>query len=83
MIGAEIGLLTPPLGISCFTIKSTIQDKSITLAHIFTGAFPFAFIMLLVLILIIAYPVLSLALLYVLVPGRGRVSAVSKGQARA
>lgn len=63
VIGAEIGLLTPPLGISCFTIKSTIQDKSITLAHIFTGAFPFAFIMLLVLILIIAYPVLSLALL--------------------
>ncbi len=63
VIGAEIGLLTPPLGISCFTIKSTIRDKSITLAHIFTGAFPFAFIMLLVLILIIAYPVLSLALL--------------------
>jgi C4-dicarboxylate transporter, DctM subunit len=63
VIGAEIGLLTPPLGISCFTIKSTIQDPSITLSHIFTGAFPFAFVMLLVLILIIAFPWLSLALL--------------------
>jgi len=63
VIGAEIGLLTPPLGISCFTIKSTIRDPSITLAHIFTGAFPFACIMLLVLILIVAFPWLSLALL--------------------
>ena len=63
VIGAEIGLLTPPLGISCFTIKSTIKDPSITLRHIFTGAFPFAFIMLLVLIAIVAFPWLSLALL--------------------
>lgn len=63
VIGAEIGLLTPPLGISCFTIKSTLRDPSITLSHIFTGAFPFACIMLLVLIAIIAFPWLSLALL--------------------
>ena len=63
VIGAEIGLLTPPLGISCFTIKSTIRDPTITLSHIFTGAFPFAFVMLLVLILVIAFPSLSLVLL--------------------
>ncbi len=63
VIGAEIGLLTPPLGISCFTIKSTIRDPSITLTHIFSGAFPFACIMLLVLIAIIAFPWLSLALI--------------------
>jgi C4-dicarboxylate transporter DctM subunit len=62
VIGAEIGLLTPPLGISCFTIKSTIRDPSITLAHIFKGAFPFAVIMLIILILIIAFPWLSLGL---------------------
>ena len=66
VIGAEIGLLTPPLGISCYTIKSTIKDPSITLAHIFYGAFPFAFIMLLVLILIISYPWLSIGLLQTL-----------------
>ena len=63
VIGAEIGLLTPPLGISCFTIKSTIRDPSITLSHIFMGAFPFACIMLLVLIAIIAFPSLSLIFL--------------------
>ncbi|MEX2453300.1 MAG: TRAP transporter large permease [Rhodospirillaceae bacterium] len=63
VIGAEIGLLTPPLGISCFTIKSTIKDPSITLTHIFQGAFPFAVIMLLVLIAIVAFPEISLALL--------------------
>jgi C4-dicarboxylate transporter DctM subunit len=63
VIGAEIGLLTPPLGISCFTIKSTINDPSVTLSHIFKGAFPFAFIMLLVLIAIVCFPWLSLALI--------------------
>lgn len=63
VIGAEIGLLTPPLGISCFVIKSTINDPSISLYDIFAGAFPFAVIMLIVLIGIIAWPELSLALL--------------------
>lgn len=63
VIGAEIGLLTPPLGISCFTIKSTIQDDSIALSDIFKGAFPFACVMLIVLILIVIYPEISLALL--------------------
>lgn len=62
VIGAEIGLLTPPLGISCFVIKSTLDDPDISLADIFTGALPFAVIMLLVLILLIAYPELSLIL---------------------
>ena len=63
VIGAEIGLLTPPLGISCFVIKSTLNDSSIRLIDIFASAFPFAVIMLAVLIAIIAWPELSLALL--------------------
>jgi tripartite ATP-independent transporter DctM subunit len=62
VIGAEIGLLTPPLGISCFVIKSTLNDPDISLSDIFTGAFPFAVIMLLVLMLLTAYPELSLLL---------------------
>jgi len=62
VVGAEIGLLTPPLGIACFVIKSTLSDKSITLMDIFAGAFPFAVIMLFVLILLIAFPWISLAL---------------------
>lgn len=63
VIGAEIGLLTPPLGLSVFTVKSAINDPSVTLHDIFAGAFPFAAIMLLVLIAVIAFPVLSLALI--------------------
>jgi tripartite ATP-independent transporter DctM subunit len=59
VISAEIGLLTPPLGISVFVIKSTLDDKSITLFEIFAGAFPFAVTMLLVVILLIAFPELS------------------------
>ncbi len=63
VVGAEIGLLTPPLGISCFVIKSTLNDDRISLKDVFLGALPFAFVMLLVLIVLIRYPVLSLALL--------------------
>ncbi len=63
VIGAEIGLLTPPLGISCFVIKATLNDPKISLKDVFMGAFPFAVIMLLVLVLIIKYPVLSIGIL--------------------
>ena len=62
IVGAEIGLLTPPLGISCYVIKSTLADDRISLYDIFAGALPFAIIMLLVLILLIAFPALSLVL---------------------
>lgn len=63
VVGAEIGLLTPPLGISCFVIKATLDDPRITLKDVFLGAFPFALVMLLVLILLIRFPALSLAIL--------------------
>ena len=60
IVGAEIGLLTPPLGISCYVIKSTLDDDRISLFDIFAGAFPFAVLMLVVLIVLIAFPQLSL-----------------------
>ncbi len=63
VIGAEIGLLTPPLGISCFVIKTSLNDPEITLKDVFLGALPFAGIMLLVLILLISFPVLSIGIL--------------------
>ncbi len=63
VVGAEIGLLTPPLGISCFVIKSSLDDDRISLKDVFMGALPFAFVMLLVLILLIKYPVLSIGIL--------------------
>ena len=63
VVGAEIGLLTPPLGISCFVIKSTLNDDSISLKDVFMGALPFAFVMLIILLILIQFPILSLALL--------------------
>lgn len=63
VIGAEIGLLTPPLGISCFVINTTLNDPNISLKDVFFGAFPFAVIMLLVLVFIIRYPLLSIGIL--------------------
>ncbi|MDB1124217.1 TRAP transporter large permease [Vibrio algarum] len=63
VVGAEIGLLTPPLGISCFVIKSSLDDERISLKDVFMGALPFAFVMLLVLIVLIKYPVLSIGIL--------------------
>ncbi len=63
VVGAEIGLLTPPLGISCFVIKATLDDDRIALKDVFIGALPFAAVMLAVLILLINFPGLSLAIL--------------------
>jgi C4-dicarboxylate transporter DctM subunit len=60
VIAVEIGLLTPPLGITCYVVKSTLNDERITLNQIFLGAMPFAFIMLLVTILLIVVPEISL-----------------------
>jgi tripartite ATP-independent transporter DctM subunit len=63
VVGAEIGLLTPPFGLSCFVIKSALDRSDVSLADIFAGAFPFALVMLLVLIVLIAFPQISLVLL--------------------
>ena len=63
VVGAEIGLLTPPLGISCFVIKATLDDDRISLKDVFMGSLPFAGVMLVVLILLISFPEISLAIL--------------------
>ena len=63
VIAVEMGLLTPPLGIAVYVVRSTVSDASITLNQIFAGAFPYVVIMLFVTILLIAFPQLSLALL--------------------
>lgn len=63
VVAAEIGLLTPPLGLSCFVIKATLDDDRIKLKDVFLGALPFAGVMLVVLVLLIRFPALSLAIL--------------------
>ncbi len=63
ILAVEIGLLTPPFGLSVYVIKSVIEDDSVTLGDIFAGAAPFAAIMLVVLLLVMLFPSLVTALL--------------------
>jgi TRAP-type mannitol/chloroaromatic compound transport system permease large subunit len=62
-IAIEIGLLTPPFGLSAYVIKASMDDPTMTLATIFRGALPFVLITLLVTLLLMAFPQISLALL--------------------
>ncbi|MDN2567614.1 TRAP transporter large permease [Aquibium sp. A9E412] len=56
IMAIEIGLLTPPFGMSCYVVRSTLTDHAVTLEDVFLGAAPFALIMLLVVGLLIAFP---------------------------
>ncbi|MEM8578681.1 MAG: TRAP transporter large permease [Pseudomonadota bacterium] len=63
VLAVEIGLLTPPFGISVYVIKATLDDPSITLGDIFAGAAPFALMMLVVLGLVLAFPWIATGLI--------------------
>jgi len=63
VIAVEIGLLTPPFGISVYVIKATLDDPEISLKDIFFGAAPFALMMVLCLLLVIFFPPIATGLL--------------------
>ena len=63
VVAVEIGLLTPPFGLSVYVIKSTLQDSRISLGDIFRGTLPFTIMMFAVLLLLIFVPQISLVLL--------------------
>jgi TRAP-type mannitol/chloroaromatic compound transport system permease large subunit len=63
VIAVEIGLLTPPVGLSCFVIHSNLDDQRISLNDIFVGVAPFAAIMVLILGLLFLFPGLATVLL--------------------
>lgn len=56
VIAVEVGLLTPPFGISIFTVHSTLGDEKTSLESIFAGALPFVGVMLAVLGVIAIFP---------------------------
>jgi tripartite ATP-independent transporter DctM subunit len=60
VIVVEIGLLTPPFGLSVYVVKSVLPKDFVSLPTIFAGALPFVLIMVLVSILLMAVPDLSL-----------------------
>jgi len=63
VLAVEIGLLTPPMGLSVFVVKGSLDDQSIPLKDVFAGSAPFAVLMLLALLLIVIFPGIALGLL--------------------
>ncbi len=59
VVAVEIGLLTPPFGVSAYTVKSALNDPRIGIKDIFAGTFPFVLAMLAVLAILAAFPGLS------------------------
>ncbi len=55
ILAIEAGLVTPPFGISVFTVKSTINDPSITLGALFKSVTPYWIMMI-----ILAFAVLTM-----------------------
>jgi C4-dicarboxylate transporter, DctM subunit len=64
VVAVEIGLLTPPFGVSVYTVKSALNDPRIGIRDIFAGAFPFVLAMVVVLAILVAFPGLSTWLAY-------------------
>jgi C4-dicarboxylate transporter, DctM subunit len=59
VIAVEVGLLTPPLGMSVFVVKASLEDRSITLRDVFMGALPFAAAAAATVLLIALFPRLA------------------------
>lgn len=59
VVAVEIGLLTPPFGVSVYTVKSALNSPLITIKDIFAGAFPFVIVMVLSLFVLAMFPGLS------------------------
>lgn len=61
ILATEMGIVTPPLGISAFVVKSSVNDARITLQDIYAGSYPFLGVMALTLVLIVMFPSITLA----------------------
>lgn len=52
---AQIGIITPPFGLSVFAVKG-VAEKDLTIEDIFSGSMPFLIVMILTLFIMIFYP---------------------------
>ena len=59
IIVIEAGLLTPPMGLLIFAVKSSVPDASVSLGEIFRGSVPFWILMLAVAVMILVFPWLA------------------------
>jgi C4-dicarboxylate transporter DctM subunit len=65
IIAAEIGLLTPPFGLSVYVVHSAVDRADIALKDVFMGSGAFALVMGLVLLLVILFPPIATYLVHV------------------
>ncbi|MCH1427596.1 MAG: TRAP transporter large permease subunit [Alphaproteobacteria bacterium] len=57
VIAIELGLLTPPFGLSVFVVKASLpKNLNVSLGDIFTGSAPFVIAMLFVIAILICFP---------------------------
>ena len=63
VVSVEIGLLTPPFGLSVYVVKSTLDDPSVKLSEIFSGTMPFVLATLVLVLVLITTPSLALVFL--------------------
>lgn len=59
VVAVEVGLITPPFGISAYTVKAALNDPSISIRQIFAGSVPFVLCMCVVLVVLVAFPGMS------------------------
>jgi C4-dicarboxylate transporter, DctM subunit len=52
----EAGLLTPPLGLLIFAVKSAVPDPDVTLKEIFIGSIPYWIMIIVVALTVISFP---------------------------
>jgi C4-dicarboxylate transporter, DctM subunit len=58
VVATEMGLVTPPFGLSAFTVKAALGED-VSLAEVFSGSSPFVIMMGIGLILLVIFPTLS------------------------
>jgi tripartite ATP-independent transporter DctM subunit len=63
IVAIEIGLLTPPLGMSVFVVKASLSDPQIKTWDIFKGTMPMTITMVLFLLANVFFPSIALSLL--------------------
>jgi C4-dicarboxylate transporter DctM subunit len=59
VVAVEVGLLTPPFGVSVYTVKAALNDPRIGVRDIFAGSFPFVLTMVALLVVLALFPGLS------------------------
>jgi TRAP-type C4-dicarboxylate transport system permease large subunit len=56
VVSVEVGLLTPPFGLSVYTIKSALDEDDLKVGEIFRGTLPFVFAMLFSVVILVLFP---------------------------